>query len=155
MSLLSEKKPIVHREGECECGRSAILLRSYFGYPICVCGRLLRRATRLRKERDSFVRIRLRRGNSRGYSEEEVAVAYLRAFLGAEGLKTARLMILYQRTEARWTKAHHFGFGREIRNLLRKAGFSESSFGVSNLDDVYLDLLVKAVGVRFEEEKKK
>ena len=39
----------------------------------------------------------------------------------------------------------HFGFGMQVRNALRRAGFGEQEFGVRSLDDVYVDLLEAAV----------
>lgn len=39
----------------------------------------------------------------------------------------------------------YFRFGRAIRNFLRGAGFGEKELGVDNLDDVYVELIEKAV----------
>jgi hypothetical protein len=39
----------------------------------------------------------------------------------------------------------HFGFGMQVRNALRRAGFGEQALGVLNLQDIYLDLLEAAV----------
>lgn len=38
-----------------------------------------------------------------------------------------------------------FGFGMQVRNALRRAGFGEQEFGVYSLDDVYVVLLEEAV----------
>jgi len=38
-----------------------------------------------------------------------------------------------------------FGFGMQVRNALRRAGFGEQELGVPSLDDIYVDLLEAAV----------
>lgn len=38
-----------------------------------------------------------------------------------------------------------FGFGMQVRNALRHAGFGEEALSVPDLDDVYVDLLEAAV----------
>jgi hypothetical protein len=41
----------------------------------------------------------------------------------------------------------HFGFGMNVRNLLRSKGFTDAKAG-GNLDDFYCQLLEAAVGAR-------
>lgn len=41
----------------------------------------------------------------------------------------------------------HFGFGMQVRNLLRTKGFTDDKAG-GNLDDYYCQLLEAAVGAR-------
>lgn len=44
-----------------------------------------------------------------------------------------------------WAYMVHFTIGRVVRNKLRTAGFGESAFGVSNLDNVWAVLVEEAV----------
>ncbi len=39
----------------------------------------------------------------------------------------------------------HFGFGMQVRNALRRAGFGEQKLGVSSLGEIYVALLEAAV----------
>ena len=43
-----------------------------------------------------------------------------------------------------------FGFGMQVRNALRRAGFGEQKLGVQSLEDVYVALLEAAVEERTE-----
>ena len=44
-----------------------------------------------------------------------------------------------------WFTLYHFHWGMWVRNLLRENNFSEEYFGISNLDDIYVELVEDAV----------
>jgi hypothetical protein len=44
-----------------------------------------------------------------------------------------------------WKVGAHFGAGMAVRNTLRGAGFSERTFGVSDLDEIWLELFLEAL----------
>jgi len=44
-----------------------------------------------------------------------------------------------------WWCQYHFNVGMYIRNLLRDNGYGEKEFGITNLDDIYIQLLVDAI----------
>lgn len=46
-----------------------------------------------------------------------------------------------------WCAHYHFGWGMEVRNRLRRAGFGEDAFNIANLDDIYVPLIEAAVEV--------
>lgn len=70
-------------------------------------------------------------GFLRGWYEESGALEEIRA---AE-----------RRDLQEWWAAHHFGWGMDVRNLLRRHGFGEEELGVGNLDDVYVGLVEEAI----------
>lgn len=45
-----------------------------------------------------------------------------------------------------WTSKHHFAVGMDVRNILRRGGFSEGRLGISDLDMAWGHLLSEAVG---------
>ncbi len=98
-------------------------------------------------------------------SKKQAAIAFLRDWLHPS--ETAKIRTLIQRhgqhewiwhlydediadlypQEKRYAArlSPHFGFGMQVRNALRRAGFGEEELGVRNLQDVYLDLLEAGV----------
>jgi len=44
-----------------------------------------------------------------------------------------------------WFLEYHFGWGMNLRNALRRAGFNEKFLGVGNLDDVYVEAIEHAI----------
>lgn len=47
-----------------------------------------------------------------------------------------------------WYVGYHFGWGMAVRNLLREKGFGEEYFKIHNLDDIYVALVVEALGLK-------
>lgn len=45
---------------------------------------------------------------------------------------------------------HHFRFGMQIRNLLRKKGLDEATVGLDNWDDHYYDIFSEVVLFEFD-----
>jgi hypothetical protein len=46
-----------------------------------------------------------------------------------------------------WWVPYHFAFGLEIRNMLRDNGLKADAFGITNLDDIWVELVEEAAGV--------
>lgn len=44
-----------------------------------------------------------------------------------------------------WWVKHHFSSGRSLRNSLRAAYYGEGEFGITNLDNVWVELVVESV----------
>ena len=44
-----------------------------------------------------------------------------------------------------WAPGFHMGPGMDLRNHLRQSGFGETELGVRNLDNVYLEMVEKAM----------
>lgn len=44
-----------------------------------------------------------------------------------------------------WWINYHFGWGMGIRNALRQSGFGERELNASNMDNVYVELVERAV----------
>ena len=40
---------------------------------------------------------------------------------------------------------HFFGGGMQVRNFFRQNGYSESNLGIANLDNIYVDIIEKAI----------
>ncbi len=51
-----------------------------------------------------------------------------------------------------WFAEYHFGWGMNVRNAMRKAGYTEKWLGVENLDDVYVEAIEHAVIVSSDGE---
>lgn len=68
----------------------------------------------------------------------------------AEELKTAvpEIKKAYDADPTGWYTGYHFGWGMAVRNLLRQKGYGEEYFGVHNLDDIYVALVVDALGLK-------
>lgn len=47
-----------------------------------------------------------------------------------------------------WYVSYHFGWGMNVRNLLREKGFGEEYFKVHNLDDIYIPLVEEALSLK-------
>jgi len=45
----------------------------------------------------------------------------------------------------RWWVGGHFRAGMLVRNCLRVSGYGEKEFGITNLDNIYVELLEEAV----------
>lgn len=81
------------------------------------------------------------------YAIEKItpAVLYLRSKMAPEDVETLREMI--RRDPWNWCVEHHFNMGMHTRNLLRHGGFGEDYWPIWNLDDIYVPLLERAVGL--------
>lgn len=55
---------------------------------------------------------------------------------------------LIETRDPKWPGTYHFGWGRQIRNDLRVAGYGEKELGVRNLDNVYVAMVEEAVLVQ-------
>jgi len=44
-----------------------------------------------------------------------------------------------------WFAEYHFDWGMNVRNAMRKHGFTETWLGVKNLDDVYVEAIEHAI----------
>ena len=95
----------------------------------------------------------------------QAAIAFLRGWLFPVEVSKIRVLIAQHGSQA-WVWHLHdeeiaelypqeqrvavllspqFGFGMQVRNALRRAGFGEEELSVPSLEDVYLDLLEAAV----------
>lgn len=57
-------------------------------------------------------------------------------------------MELYAENGENWIAPYHFTTGMWIRNELRNQGYGEKEFNISNMDNIYVDLLEEAAGVK-------
>ena len=139
-----------HRGGDCKCDRMHVGGRSYMGHSWCmICCLLSPRPKRLRINKDLF-RFMRPRYHARMATDEVKAIAYLRQVIDDEQRHLLRKSFrLLDHDE--WLAANHHGAGRECRNLLRKVGFTDRSFTGGSLDDTYLDLLSRAVGMEIKQ----
>lgn len=73
----------------------------------------------------------------------EAAVEHLRGKLPYLVKEQIRRLMLHQDPEepSSWMSPFHFTAGMAIRNLLRDAGFGEKEMGVTNLDNIYVELV--------------
>jgi hypothetical protein len=71
------------------------------------------------------------------------AIAYLKSKLTEQTKHQLRGAIADDPEE--WFAPYHFQWGMAMRNLLRSAGFGEEQLKVSNLDDVYVELIEDAI----------
>jgi len=46
-----------------------------------------------------------------------------------------------------WHVPYHFAWGMGVRNALRTGGYNEESFGIENLDNIYVELVRGALGI--------
>ena len=60
------------------------------------------------------------------------------------------IMATYHLDPDGWWVDYHFFWGMSIRNLLREGGYGEKQLGVENLDDIYVVLLERALGLEDE-----
>lgn len=82
-----------------------------------------------------------------------LAVQYLRELIPDSDIEKIRTAIRQDRET--WFAAYHFGWGMWIRNKLREQHFAEDDFGITNLDNIYVQLIEEAVanGEAQEEEE--
>jgi hypothetical protein len=55
----------------------------------------------------------------------------------------------YAKDPQNWWKWGHFHFGLAVRNQLRRKGYDASYFGVSDLDDIYVQLVEESLGLKY------
>lgn len=72
-----------------------------------------------------------------------VALHYLRGYLMPQ--VQAQIRELMRTGSEQWPAGYHFGWGMALRNALRSAGFREETFGITNLDNIYVELVEEAV----------
>jgi hypothetical protein len=71
------------------------------------------------------------------------AVAYLAEILGPAKDRIATEM---KKDPELWWTEYHFGWGMQVRNDLRTAGFGEKEFEIANMDNIYIPLVEEALG---------
>jgi hypothetical protein len=54
--------------------------------------------------------------------------------------------------EIKWALEHHFGWGMEMRNILRANGFMDNKLPDNNWDDYYIQVIELALGLRESSE---
>jgi len=143
----TEETSSVHPGGDCSCGSGHISERMYLGYSLClICQKLSKHERKSAKVTDHLIRLRSRRRRAKVGIKDQ-AVAYLSSFLGSNGKAITRETWGRKGSWDKWVRSFHMSLGQEIRNALRKAGFNERVLGVRNLDDIYVELLARAVGL--------
>ena len=82
------------------------------------------------------------------YREDQIAPAvdWLRGYLDFTVVDQIRTAIAAD--PEHWVAPYHFFWGMAIRNALRQAGFGEDYWPIWNLDDIYVPLVERAVGMR-------
>ncbi len=60
----------------------------------------------------------------------------------------AQIRLDYEKDPVNWWKQGHFHFGLAVRNQLRRKGFGEDYFGITNLDDIYVFLVEDTLKLR-------
>lgn len=75
------------------------------------------------------------------------AVIFVRALLASDPGATERVRRQWREDPRGWWAPHHFQAGTALRNRLREAGYGEGELGVTNLDNVYVELIEEAAGI--------
>lgn len=75
------------------------------------------------------------------------AVIFVRALLATDPGAVERVRRQWRDDPRGWWAPHHFRGGMALRNRLRDAGYGERELGVTNLDNVYVQLIEEAAGV--------
>jgi hypothetical protein len=60
----------------------------------------------------------------------------------------ADIRITFEKQPENWWIGPYFAWGSVFRNLLRKLGYDEQYFNISNLDDIYVFLVEDALKLR-------
>src|SRR3990167_1768275 len=75
------------------------------------------------------------------------AVEFLRGFFSLNAEAATQIMLAHGEDPQCWWAQYHSFWGMNIRNLLRKYGYGEPELGCENLDDIYIGLVERALGL--------